>query len=344
LHSGHVPSPPSPAFLLRWPHFCGLGRERLGRARLLCRERVDAPPPSLAWTACTRSRCVRWRPARLPGALHACHRAQTTTTTTTPSPAAPLRRRRLAIDLSLELPVIATALPKQMAGLLSACGNLGTWTFLFENSRRLRMTFCSWCDAVSDLSPLAALVNLQSLDMSCCNTVSYLAPLATMVNLHSLKIISCTVSDTPHGHGEADHWRPPPLVGARRRGRARTARPGASPRPRPRRHRSERRSVETERRVRQRIEGHRATRTRTRIIPVVRRARTRSMRVMMMMRMRTRTRSTRVVTRSSRTPPTGRATALGGYGEGYYEEYEGYEIIVRLRDRTSGDGLQRRVV
>jgi hypothetical protein len=54
----------------------------------------------------------------------------------------------------------------------------------------------SFCDAVSDLAPLSAMVKLQSLDIHFCDAVSDLAPLSAMVNLQSLDIGYCSsVSD-----------------------------------------------------------------------------------------------------------------------------------------------------
>jgi hypothetical protein len=59
----------------------------------------------------------------------------------------------------------------------------------------LQSLFMSLCN-VSDLAPLTALVNLQSLYMGGCSAVSDLAPLTALVNLQVLVIRYCsTVSD-----------------------------------------------------------------------------------------------------------------------------------------------------
>jgi hypothetical protein len=46
----------------------------------------------------------------------------------------------------------------------------------------------SSCDAVSDLAPLSAMVNLQSLGMYGCSAVSDLAPLGSLVALKTLRL------------------------------------------------------------------------------------------------------------------------------------------------------------
>ncbi|KAG1656397.1 hypothetical protein FOA52_008807 [Chlamydomonas sp. UWO 241] len=129
-------------------------------------------------------------------------------------------------QLSLKPPASATALPQEMAGLLSACSKLeelaldGTVPAACEESRlvdivalaaashllRLRLISCSCltnlapltalanlrnCRAVSDLAHLTALANLQSLDISSCHSVSDLVPLSALENLHSLDICGC---------------------------------------------------------------------------------------------------------------------------------------------------------
>jgi hypothetical protein len=142
-------------------------------------------------------------------------------------------------ELSLKLPGSTTALPQQMDSLLSAASKLEDLTLnayeevmggssgrfeLRESSlvdvdaflaagtqllhlrlphlRRLRSltplralvnlqsldisVTISEFSSVSDLAPLAALLNLQSLDIGFCSSVSDLVPLAPLVNLQSL--------------------------------------------------------------------------------------------------------------------------------------------------------------
>jgi hypothetical protein len=62
---------------------------------------------------------------------------------------------------------------------------------------------------VSDLAPLTALVNLQSLNMSYCKAVSDLAPLVALVNLQSLNMTVCSKAAdlAPLGAGEAAETR-----------------------------------------------------------------------------------------------------------------------------------------
>jgi hypothetical protein len=110
--------------------------------------------------------------------------------------------------LSLALPATSKALRREMSGLLSACskledlalsaiGNskLADITVLAVGTQLVRLKLPTWCP-LSNLAPLAALANLQSLDISRCAFVSDLAPLRAMLNLQSLNMSSCTaVSD-----------------------------------------------------------------------------------------------------------------------------------------------------
>jgi hypothetical protein len=119
-------------------------------------------------------------------------------------------------EVSLKLPASATALPQQMASLLSACSKLedltlhaydkAAWTppvsslvdvdaLLAAGPQLLHLRLPS-CTSLTNLAPLRGLVNLQSLDMSWCTKVSDLVSLAALVNLQSLNICGCRrVSD-----------------------------------------------------------------------------------------------------------------------------------------------------
>ncbi|KAG1664236.1 hypothetical protein FOA52_003489 [Chlamydomonas sp. UWO 241] len=112
--------------------------------------------------------------------------------------------------LSLELPVTTTALPQEMAALLAACSkldDLGIGVYELESIpvgsegwspylsivdiSQLRSLLLIKSARLSNLVPLAALVNLQSLDISELRAVSDLAPLGALVNLQSLDIGGC---------------------------------------------------------------------------------------------------------------------------------------------------------
>ncbi|KAG1667966.1 hypothetical protein FOA52_008338 [Chlamydomonas sp. UWO 241] len=112
----------------------------------------------------------------------------------------------LLTQLSMRPPASATALPQQMAALLSACSKLEELvlhayhaeivdiTALAAGTQLQRLEMTS--SAVSDLAPLGALVKLQSLDLRHCSRVSDLAPLGHLVKLQSLDISCCDgVSD-----------------------------------------------------------------------------------------------------------------------------------------------------
>jgi hypothetical protein len=116
--------------------------------------------------------------------------------------------------LSLELPASATALPQEMAGLLSACSNLEAGDLAvraFDEARpgtsgggRTRSSIANvdalaagtqllslrlpWCSRLTSLAAIGEMVNLQSLDMRECRAVSDLAPFAAMVNLRTLNV------------------------------------------------------------------------------------------------------------------------------------------------------------
>jgi predicted nucleotidyltransferase len=49
----------------------------------------------------------------------------------------------------------------------------------------------SWCEQLSDLSPLASLTSLQTLDLSWCKQLNDLSPLAGLTSLQSLDLHSC---------------------------------------------------------------------------------------------------------------------------------------------------------
>jgi hypothetical protein len=103
--------------------------------------------------------------------------------------------------LSLVLPDSATALPQQMAGMLSACSKLedvgmrssvGSTSGLVDISAlaagtQLLSLKLPWCFHLTNVAPLAALVNLESLDMSGC-----------------LKCLSCC-RPSPPGEAEEPH-------------------------------------------------------------------------------------------------------------------------------------------
>jgi Leucine-rich repeat (LRR) protein len=121
--------------------------------------------------------------------------------------------------LGLELPASATALPQQMAGVLSACSKLEELAMrsyrLGTSSDRSMQPFSNivnvdalaactqllslelpWCYLLTNLTPLGSLVNLQTLDMSYCRALSSLAPLSAMANLKELRMSVCrSVSD-----------------------------------------------------------------------------------------------------------------------------------------------------
>jgi hypothetical protein len=116
--------------------------------------------------------------------------------------------------LSLEIPDSATAVPKQMAGVLSACGKLEldlafrpdrpdtsrSWSMprssmvdvssLAAGTQLLRLQL-PLCPRLTSLAALGAMADLQSLNMCLCESVSDLAPLATMVKLQTLDVRGC---------------------------------------------------------------------------------------------------------------------------------------------------------
>jgi hypothetical protein len=114
--------------------------------------------------------------------------------------------------LSLWVPASATALPQEIAGLLSACRKLESLDMcddandsgdqstlvdvgaLAAGTHLLSLRLPTFC-ALTNLAPLGSLVNLKSLDMSGCDAVSDLAPLASLVNLKSLDVNVDGVSD-----------------------------------------------------------------------------------------------------------------------------------------------------
>ncbi|KAG1658246.1 hypothetical protein FOA52_008506 [Chlamydomonas sp. UWO 241] len=111
-------------------------------------------------------------------------------------------------QLSLELPGDATALPQQVASLLSACSKLEDLTLraydvpgaymprvsslvdvdaLAAGTQLLRLQLPS-CSSLLNLAPLRGLVNLQSLDISGCSKLSDLTPLGALVSLQGLNM------------------------------------------------------------------------------------------------------------------------------------------------------------
>jgi internalin A len=89
-----------------------------------------------------------------------------------------------------------------MAVLLTACSKLEDLALfasyqsqivdiiaLSAGAQLLRLRLTSF-DDVSDLSPLAALVNLQSLNISGCDATD-LAPLGALVDLQNLEMVHC---------------------------------------------------------------------------------------------------------------------------------------------------------
>ncbi|KAG1661355.1 hypothetical protein FOA52_002469 [Chlamydomonas sp. UWO 241] len=113
-------------------------------------------------------------------------------------------------QLSVKLPVNATALPQQMASLLAACSRLeevalhGDWyetpqlvdiVALSAGTHLLRLRLPG-DSRLADIATLSALVNLQSLDIRDCTRVTDLAPLSDLVKLRSLRMQRCRrVSD-----------------------------------------------------------------------------------------------------------------------------------------------------
>ncbi|KAG1657265.1 hypothetical protein FOA52_010836 [Chlamydomonas sp. UWO 241] len=137
--------------------------------------------------------------------------------------------------MTLAAPYEETDLPAEMAQMLAACTRLTSLRLCDQSceddgkallqgidahsaATNLRSLNFTRCEAVSDLSPLASMVNLKSLtmdntcasdlaplstlvnqvelDMGCSYLVSKLVPLSTLVNLHELSISECTdVSD-----------------------------------------------------------------------------------------------------------------------------------------------------
>jgi hypothetical protein len=166
-----------------------------------------------------------------PPGLPFCHRAQGAGAIERPADYEAIASASpFLTHLSLFLPTSATALPQQMAGVLSACSKLEDLALSSLRSRivdidvlasgtqllSLQLPSCSTlrslqslaamvnlqsldisgCDAVSDLAPLTGVVSLTSLEMSYCGAVSDLAPLAAMVNLQRLDMYECSsVSD-----------------------------------------------------------------------------------------------------------------------------------------------------
>ncbi|KAG1667965.1 hypothetical protein FOA52_008337 [Chlamydomonas sp. UWO 241] len=104
-------------------------------------------------------------------------------------------------------PARSTALPQQMAELLSQCSKLEDLalhayesqlvdiTALAAGTQLQRLELRNFL-AVSHVMPLATMANLQSLNMSQCSHVSSLSPLGAMVKLQSLNLTHCSrVSD-----------------------------------------------------------------------------------------------------------------------------------------------------
>jgi hypothetical protein len=94
--------------------------------------------------------------------------------------------------LSLELPTSATALPQEMAWVLSACSKLAHLAI-----RAYDETGGGHClSNIVGIGALASGTQLMSLKLPGCVRLRSLAPLATMANLTSLYIgICCAVSD-----------------------------------------------------------------------------------------------------------------------------------------------------
>ncbi|KAG1679786.1 hypothetical protein FOA52_012697 [Chlamydomonas sp. UWO 241] len=114
-------------------------------------------------------------------------------------------------QLSLRPPASATALPQQMAALLSACGKLEDLRLHADGVRTLsrladigalaaagtqllRLSLLCCC-SLSNLAPLSALANLQSLYINGCVGVSDLMPLTAVAKLQSLDLRGCITSD-----------------------------------------------------------------------------------------------------------------------------------------------------
>jgi hypothetical protein len=92
-------------------------------------------------------------------------------------------------ELSLKLPASATALPQQMAALLSACSKLEDLTLHAYDK-------ATWLSSLVDVDALARGTRLLHLRLPNCSSLTDLAPLRPLVNLKSLSIRGCTnVSD-----------------------------------------------------------------------------------------------------------------------------------------------------
>ncbi|KAG1663162.1 hypothetical protein FOA52_006059 [Chlamydomonas sp. UWO 241] len=99
-------------------------------------------------------------------------------------------------ELSKRLPASATAVPQQMAALLSECSKLRGLAILggsrlvdvgaLSAGTQLQRLTIVRCSALSDMAPLGTMVNLQSLSMWACSAVPDLSPLAALVKLQSL--------------------------------------------------------------------------------------------------------------------------------------------------------------
>jgi hypothetical protein len=147
---------------------------------------------------------------------HACDRAQGAAAIKDPADYEAIARTApFLTELSLKLPASATALPQQMATLLSACSKLvdlalhaydeGQYMVpvsslvdvdaLLSVGTQLLHLKLPGCTSLTNLAPLRGLVNLQSLDIRSYK-VSDLTPLGALVNLQRLDMSCCyEVSD-----------------------------------------------------------------------------------------------------------------------------------------------------
>jgi hypothetical protein len=95
-------------------------------------------------------------------------------------------------ELSLKLPGSATALPQQMASLLSACSKLEDLALHAYNKEECRLPVSRLLDLSALLAAGSQLLHLR---LPNCHSLTNLAPLRGLVNLHSLNIRSCKMSD-----------------------------------------------------------------------------------------------------------------------------------------------------
>jgi Leucine Rich repeats (2 copies) len=106
-----------------------------------------------------------------------------------------------ALELDLSGLIALIRLPRELAGVTSLQSIVLRWSAIRPNGLRdlsslagltsLQSLDLSGCRWLSDLSPLTSLTSLQSLDLSGCRWLSDLSPLTSLTSLQSLSLRRC---------------------------------------------------------------------------------------------------------------------------------------------------------